>query len=258
MKKVLTVLVALAMVLSISIPVMASANTLEWKDGFGFHCNNAKGNGKVTTGAEKAIVTLERVGTSTVWDLVTSVDDAIVCPSCARVDWVTFSNKNGVINGKNIQVNHSGNPVYLAEASAKLVLVDIVEDCEGEIVSKDVDKVFASGKFFTNQIAIFDFDIPEGFEIVKGVNPVEIAFEAIAGQNIVGGTVVAVRVTTLDCECEIEEIEDPIEDPVVGPAVCAPCLGGGNVDIEEGHKNCFGRRDASHPQFMDCGCWCNV
>ena len=119
--------------------IVVDPDTRIWQDGFGFHCNIPKGNGATAveyTGGLKAIndsiakikkqpvgslvvekgdqkdifgtktfpITLERVGTSTIWDLITG--DDIVCGTCGRTDWVTFSNNSGVINGKNIQVHH--------------------------------------------------------------------------------------------------------------------------------------------------------
>ena len=110
-----------------------------WQDGFGFHCNKAGGNGAtaveykgdvkaikdaiskikkqpagsmaVEKGDQKDIfgtktyqISLERVGATTTWNLKTGTD--IVCMTCGRTDWVTYSNNSGVINGKNIQANH--------------------------------------------------------------------------------------------------------------------------------------------------------
>ena len=100
-KRFFAIAVVFAMIFSLAVPVMANAQTIVWKDGFGFHCNN--GNGKVVTGFEKAIIELERVGDTTTWNLNA---DNIECPECGRYDWVTFSNKNGKISGKNIQANH--------------------------------------------------------------------------------------------------------------------------------------------------------
>jgi len=199
MKRILSIVLVLALLVAIGAVAVASSNTLTWKDGFGFHCNAAKGNGKVTTGFEKATIGLTRVGSTTTWNLDINVEN--VCPSCQRIDWVTFSNNNGVINGKNIQVNHSANAVYKATASAELVLIDIVKDCEGELVSKDVEKVTQSGVFATNNPAVFTFNIPEGYEIIKGANPVEIHFAAIAGQDL-SGKVVAQKINILECKCE--------------------------------------------------------
>jgi len=152
MKKVLTVVLVIAMVFAMAIPVVASSNsqivtgadTRIWQDGFGFHCNVPKGNGAtaveylgensavinsiskikkqpagslvVEKGDQKDIfgtktypIALERVGSTTTWNLLT---DDIECKTCGRIDWVTYSNNSGVINGKNIQVNHSTTPKF--------------------------------------------------------------------------------------------------------------------------------------------------
>ena len=108
----------------------ATPTDISWVDGFGFHCNDCKGNGAtsvidlrdgkniiVAKGNQKDVfgvpktypIPLKRVGNTTTWDLVT---DNIECATCGRIDWVTFSNNNGVINGKNIQAQHSGTPRY--------------------------------------------------------------------------------------------------------------------------------------------------
>ena len=110
-----------------------------WQDGFGFHCNQCGGNGATAViykGSNKAVIaaianlkkqpagsmlvekgeqknifgtkiypiTIERVGDTTLWNLVTG--DDIECATCHRTDWVTYSNKNGVVEGKNIQAHH--------------------------------------------------------------------------------------------------------------------------------------------------------
>ncbi|MCL2629005.1 MAG: hypothetical protein FWD44_09985 [Oscillospiraceae bacterium] len=251
MKKIISVTLVIVMVLALSVTAMASS-TLIWKDGFGFHCNAGKGNGKVVTGFEKATIALERVGATTTWNLAIDVNNE--CPVCKRIDWVTFSNKNGVINGKNIQVNHSDNPVYKATASAQLVLIDIVIDCEGELVSEDVVKVDKSGVFATNEIAKFDFDIPAGYEIVKGENPVVIEFAAKAGQNL-SETVVAIKTTVLECECEGDFFGGG-KCPGWGVTctdVCDPCKNGNGNN----HTNCRTLLRKDHPQYQElCGCVC--
>jgi len=252
MKRILSIALVLTLLVAIGAVAVASESSIKWTDGFGFHCNAGKGNGKVTTGAEKAVVDLVRVGNTTTWNLNTI---NIVCPLCERIDWVTFSNNNGKINGKNIQVNHSDNPVFRAEASAQLVLIDIVKDCEGNIVGeKEVVKELKSGVFPTNAPAVFDFEISEGYDIIKGTNPVIFNFEAKAGQKL-SGKVVALKVTVLECECEEEDDE---KDPGFfdgGNIVCSPCQNGGGNN----HSNCFAKKDADHPQFiLFCACPCNI
>ena len=237
MKRILSIVLVLALLVAIGAVAVATSNTLTWKDGFGFHCNAAKGNGKVTTGFEKATIGLTRVGTTTTWDLDINVNNE--CPSCKRIDWVTFSNNNGVINGKNIQVNHSANAVYKATASAELFLIDIVLDCEGNEVS-NTGEVLAdskSGVFATNNPAVFTFNIPEDYEIIEGANPVVINFEAKAGQNLYG-KVVALRITELPCECEEDDTPGEFYKECEHSWHCPNCIGNGNNQIDQGHKNC--------------------
>jgi len=130
------------MIMSISVPALAASTTpakLTWQDGFGFHCNangsntqtsveykgtNAavqnsiknikkqpagsmvveKGDQKDIFGTKTYPIDLVRVGNTTVWDLQTGTD--IKCMTCGSTEWITYSNQNGVINGKNIQANH--------------------------------------------------------------------------------------------------------------------------------------------------------
>jgi len=278
MKKVLTIVLVIAMIVAMAIPALAKnapVDKLTWTDGFGFHCNAAKGNGAtdvinlindkvVAKGSQKDVFGVKSNPIALKWDVETTYDlltNNIECATCGRIDWVTYSNNNGVINGKNIQVYHSGSPRYWAQAYAKLVLIDIVKDCEGEIVSKDVETVNKSGKYTTDEKAIFNFDIPEGFDIIKGKNPIIVEFAAIRGQNIDGGKVVAVRITVLPCDCPIIPPDDGEDDPKppknppcghVNGAVCDECKEGNgnncsncvNVDQPNSNTNFF---------CIDCG-----
>ena len=127
-RRFLAIFLTVAMIFAMASPATAGGNstaanaaqTITWTDGFGFHCNNGNGNGRTDVivggrrlggqnsnhhglGTNQTPIVLERVGTTTTWNLLT---DAIVCATCGRTDWVTYSNNNGVINGRNIQVNH--------------------------------------------------------------------------------------------------------------------------------------------------------
>jgi len=119
--------------------IVSGPTSRVWQDGFGFHCNAIKGNGQtsveyvggvtavvnsiknikkqpagsmvVLKGDQKDIfgtktypIGLERVDMTTTWNLMTG--DDIVCATCGRTDWVTYSNNDGTINGKNIQAHH--------------------------------------------------------------------------------------------------------------------------------------------------------
>jgi len=279
MKKVLTIVLVIAMLVAMAVPAMAKnapVEKLTWTDGFGFHCNAAKGNGAtdvinlingkvVAKGSQKDVfgvknnpITLLHAS-GTAYNLATN---DIECATCGRIDWVTYSNNNGVINGKNIQANHSGSPRYWAQAYAKLVLVDIVKDCKDEVVSKDLEIVNKSGKYTTDEKAVFNFTIPEGFNIIEGNNPIIVEFEAIRGQNIDGGKVVALRITVLPCNCPPEGPDDPDdpEDPPFeffgcGAYLCDNCKeSNGNS-----HNECWDNPFASKHNFNKrtnyaCGC----
>jgi len=148
--KLVSLVLVFAMILSLGVTAMAApSNQIVdgadriWQDGFGFHCNAANGNGQtsviyagdsaavkasiakikkqpagsllVLKGDQKDIfgtatyqIRLERVGDTTAWNLMTGTD--IVCETCGRTDWVTYSNNSGVINGKNIQAHHPDLP----------------------------------------------------------------------------------------------------------------------------------------------------
>ena len=113
MKKTITILLALAMIL-VMIPSFASAADTVTK-GVSFHCNDAAsdGNGRVwpvnayPNGENNSItpeLDLERVD-STVFALISKEYE---CPACGSVDWITFSNKKGDLTGNNVQLYHPG------------------------------------------------------------------------------------------------------------------------------------------------------
>jgi len=259
MKKVLTIVLVIAMLVAVAIPAMANTSKITWTDGFGFHCNNGNGNPKVVTGFEKAIIGLTRVGNSTVWDLDIILGNA--CPRCERIDWITYSNNNGKINGKNIQVNHSDNPVYVATASAELVLIETTYDCEGELVSSVVvDGGYTkSGTFATNAPAIFDFEIPTGYTVIRGSNPVVINFAAERGQNI-SREVVAEKVIILECECEDDEEDDDwdfLRGPCGSIAICDNCQNA--APHAASHAECWDSSRATDLNYnKNTNYFCNV
>ncbi|MCL1834817.1 MAG: hypothetical protein FWG48_01540, partial [Oscillospiraceae bacterium] len=229
-KRFLALLIVAVMVVAFAVPAMAG-NTpkaepteLTWTDGFGFHCNACGGNGQtsviyagtnpavikaignikkqpagsmvVLKGDQKDIfgtktypIKLERVGTTTEWNLITG--DDIVCETCGRTDWVTYSNQNGVINGKNIQAHHPALPeppvnpkggltftktvkgvdiiVWLDEkfSNADEILAAIFFD----LVSVDTGEVVATAQieddFIKGNIVDFGGEIPAGDYLVR-------------------------------------------------------------------------------------------
>ena len=181
-RKIIAILVVLTMALSLAMPTMASNSqvvvdpqTRIWQDGFGFHCNNAKGNGatdveykgtnaaviKAIEGIKKPVdknklmivakgdqkdyfgtktyqITLERVGATTAWNLMTGTD--IECKTCGRTDWVTYSNNSGVINGKNIQAHH---PVIVPDEPGNLSsTISILKTVNGVPFSKWFNEIY--------------------------------------------------------------------------------------------------------------------
>jgi len=149
MKKSLVFVLALVMIFAFTVTALAAPapkvepTEVVWTDGFGFHCNALNGNGQtsveyvggvaavndsiakikkqpagslvVLKGDQKDIfgtktypITIVKVDGTTMWNLITGTD--IVCETCGRTDWVTYSNNSGVPNGKNIQAHHPPTP----------------------------------------------------------------------------------------------------------------------------------------------------
>jgi len=110
-KKLIVILLILAVIVTLLAPVLADDDgepeiteveiTL---NNAGFHCNTFGGNGSVDpAGYSKGdIVTFERIDETT-WKLRGS---DYVCPECGSTEWVSYSNKSGVPDGKNIQIHH--------------------------------------------------------------------------------------------------------------------------------------------------------
>ena len=116
MKKMLSILIALTMVLSLAAPMWAAPADPDTATvtGCAFHCTADGGNGKTYIDGQPkdfgkgAVVVLSRdADDPKVWHLVSINGDTgpFVCADCGSSDWVTFSNKSGVPNGKNIQLS---------------------------------------------------------------------------------------------------------------------------------------------------------
>jgi len=112
-KKSIVIFLILAVIIAMLIPVLADGEedpeiieiTL---NNAGFHCGAGQGNGRVRPeGYTKGLqVSFERIDETT-WKLV---GDAYVCPKCGRTEWVSYSNKSGIPDGKNIQLTHISEP----------------------------------------------------------------------------------------------------------------------------------------------------
>jgi len=115
MKKILTLVIVLAMAVAVSIPAFAApaAGDIVTVEGFAFHCGHGeKGNGSTTIAGQP-----KDFGKKMKIDLVRSDWDPTVwevphydfkCAVCGNDMWVSFSNKNGVPDGKNIQLTGIG------------------------------------------------------------------------------------------------------------------------------------------------------
>ena len=130
MKKLIPAALAIMLSLAMVAAVMA-AGTVALSDsvavkGFAFHCGTNGGNGKTylagyakdfgkydkKTGA--GVISLTRnADDPKAWDAVVPAGEAWACLACGSAEWVSYSNKSGVPDGKNIQLFHpaKGAPV---------------------------------------------------------------------------------------------------------------------------------------------------
>lgn len=129
MKKLLSTVLALSMILALSIPSLAAPKVpaVDPQPGAreavilnaGFHCNAEGGNGRVWVAAYdlkyEADKALKKAGVGGVLENLIYLDDNCwllendtdyVCPKCGSTVWVSYSNKSGVPDGKNIQLTH--------------------------------------------------------------------------------------------------------------------------------------------------------
>ncbi len=121
MKKLLVGFIAAVLMLALVFPALAFAAAAPNPDvvtveGFAFHCNHDGGNGKTNiVGKDKDFgkklnITLTRnADDPKVWDVVVPEGEEWICANCGSSQWISFSNKSGVPDGKNIQLNHPEN-----------------------------------------------------------------------------------------------------------------------------------------------------
>ena len=141
MKKALAVILALVMVLAFTVPTMASEKLPAASEGFAFHCNDIEGGGNGRTyivGKDKdfgkfdkklnigliQLKLLDTDPTQKTWlidgyNYTDSFSGEWVCTTCGRTDWVSFSNKSGIPDGKNIQLQHPG-------PSRRLITIQVI------------------------------------------------------------------------------------------------------------------------------------
>ena len=162
-KKILTIILVLAMIVGIAIPAFAAGNdgtTNKYIGGVGvkvdknnanFHCNGLGGNGRVWP--EKAInectgiITphdfkktpfmfyFDKVDGTTKWTLryvkdekgVNIVGD-VICPNCGSTEWISYSNNSGAPDGKNIQLQHP---------MREIEIIKVWLDAEGNVIKSN-------------------------------------------------------------------------------------------------------------------------
>jgi len=314
-KKVLAVVIAIVMMFAMTIPVLAK-NTVDnaqltWKDGFGFHCNAVKGNGAtdvinlnngavVAKGNQKNVfgtnanpINLQRVESTTTWNLLTN---DIECATCGRIDWITYSNNNGVINGKNIQANHSGSPRYIAEVSI-FWTTEVLEceiDCEAEDCTFECDlvcdcgecepctcncedhncivcncAVTANGFVETKKVIVpidfsYDFNIA-GFDLVNITDakgnavtfpvslPAAKASYSFTFNFVASGDCVCTFGCIGDCNCECDPTGGFFRDP--DPHVCIAACDNCKNGVGSNHENCERNNNENNTNYfcIDCG-----
>jgi len=111
MKRTLSFILALAMMLSLALPAFADSDLPQYytdSDGIdhvlcnvGFHHD-----GRVRPDGWTKDLVLDLIRIDDInWRLVS---EDFVCPICGSFEWISQSNQNGVFNGKNIQLWHPG------------------------------------------------------------------------------------------------------------------------------------------------------
>jgi hypothetical protein len=103
-KKTLSIAFALVMILAmLPAAVFAAPGDTVWKT-VGFHCSDTSGGSKIDiANYDGSAVQLEDLGGGT-WKLVRT---DFVC-DCGKSEWVAYSNQDGKLTGKNIQLVHPG------------------------------------------------------------------------------------------------------------------------------------------------------
>ena len=113
------------MIAAMAVPAMASEKLPEKSEGFAFHCNAFSGNGKTYIIGEakdygkfdkktgEGLIQLLPTADPKVWLPVVPDGKEWVCENCGSESWVSYSNKSGVPDGKNIQLTHVGATVTI-------------------------------------------------------------------------------------------------------------------------------------------------
>jgi hypothetical protein len=128
MKKFISITLVLVLLFAMAVPVTAGNGNnarvegdMARAEGFGFHCSTFGGNGRTYVPQFQAIGNngkVNNINTNKIWvDLIRTVDPVVwyavvpegenwACINCGSSAWITFSNKSGVPDGKNVQLTH--------------------------------------------------------------------------------------------------------------------------------------------------------
>ena len=177
MKKLMIITTVVVMMCAFAFSAMASTQLPAASEGFAFHCNDIEGsNGKTyiegkdkdfgkfdkklvgkVSDLEAGLIKLAPVETDLTGKTWIPVENLGVCTTCGRPDWVSYSNKSGVPDGKNIQLQHPGSSrrwitvavtyfidIFKCEFTCNIAdcdfAIECTEDCEcGDMCGIDCD-----------------------------------------------------------------------------------------------------------------------
>ncbi len=175
MKKLLSFVLAIVVIFSLAVSVNAAPSVpapppaegaVVVSDflNAGFHCNADHGNGKVEVAAYETLMAAAKAAKTKYvpvnlqaledksWLLL---DERFECPKCHSTVWVSYSNKSGVPDGKNIQLTHPAKkdpPPVEPDAALSLLKtvggVPFVEWAAAKgLTSAQIDEIIAGMKF---------------------------------------------------------------------------------------------------------------
>lgn len=196
-KKLLGLIVAAVMAIGIIVPVAFAAPKVPDPEAYigdrieanvlnaGFHCNTFGGNGRVWVKAyDDKYEAAKKAKDKGVWeDFIYIGDNAWLldtdeyeCPNCGSKQWLSYSNKSGVPDGKNIQLTHYVPPPPPEEDDEEGGFsgderLFIEKHLEGGLISVDYDlwlqgdvsfeEIIASMFFFIFEVDYFGADLPD-------------------------------------------------------------------------------------------------
>ena len=221
MKKVLSIVLAISMLLALAVPAFAANDkkivAMEYtaKSEFNnaqFHCNDIVGeNGRVWTldsnklkpGGNNSVkntgeLIFNRIGNTTTWELdVETTDGAYICEQCGRNDWITFSNNSGLPDGKNVQVQHNGPSKFWLTINKTWK-----DGKDGNIIDKPA--------IFGDDIPLFDVKFDDGdTDYVNEVDKDGTVIRPLKGVGV-GKYLVPIMKDAYDNEINYKVIELPI------------------------------------------------